>query len=177
MEYFDAKKNWPKITPHLKDKELNDILVSDFNKYTYGNWSEKFTYGQFPCDFENFDWFLFHRGRRPAFWKYVKWAACHWLVNFNLRLAMLVKPNESWRILTSSKHSTVWNGGNLLFDFNFQALGVDPDECFELAYDEELAPGEYCECGEPLRDADFTAPQSCLSALSLVPTGTRSSRS
>src|SRR5262249_52604516 len=39
------------------------------------------------------------------------------------------------------KHSTVWNGGDTLFDINFQALGIEPDECFKLARGKVLKPG------------------------------------
>jgi hypothetical protein len=69
--------------------------------------------------------------------------ACHWLVNFTLRLAMLVQPKKRWRIITSEKHSTVWDGGDTLFDFNFQAFGIDPNECFDAAFEKELEPGKY----------------------------------
>jgi hypothetical protein len=55
---------------------------------------------------------------------YVKHAACHWLVNFALELAQHVEPNRAWRIITSQEHSTVWDGKDTLFDFNFLALGV-----------------------------------------------------
>jgi hypothetical protein len=146
MTYYDLKKNWPKVRRHLNDKTLNDILVRDFNKFTYGRWGKPFTQGQVPFEFESCDWWLKHRGRRPAFWSYVKHSACHWLVNFTLHLAMLVKPSEPWRILTSDRHSTVWNGNELLFDFNFQALGIDPNECFKLASGKELQPGEHVKC-------------------------------
>jgi hypothetical protein len=146
MTYYDLKKNWPKVRRHLNDKTLNDILVRDFNKFTYGRLGKPFTHGQVPFEFESCDWWLGHRGRRPAFWNYVKHSACHWLVNFTLHLAMLVKPNEPWRILTSDRHSTVWNGNDLLFDFNFQALGIDQNECFKLASGKELQPGEHLKC-------------------------------
>jgi hypothetical protein len=119
--------------PHLQDKELNEILVRDFNKYTFGCWRKKFKPGDHPEDFESSDWRLDHRGRQPRYWRYVKHAACHWIVNFTLRLAMLAKPKRKWRIITSDKHSTVWDGEYTLFDFNFQALGVSPKECFEDA--------------------------------------------
>ncbi len=76
-------------------------------------------------------------------WKYTKHAACHWLVNFNLKLATLSEPKHTWRILTSPLHSTVWNGEDILFEFNFKAFGVKADECFELANQTELLPGEY----------------------------------
>ena len=33
VKYYDLKKNWRRVRPHLADKKLNDILVRDFNKY------------------------------------------------------------------------------------------------------------------------------------------------
>jgi hypothetical protein len=143
MKYYDLKKNWHRVRPHLTDKELNDILVIDFNKFTFGRWGRRFTYGDLPCEFESCDWDIDHRGRRPGYWQYVKHAACHWLVNSNLRLAMLVQPKKPWRIITSEDHSTVWDGDDTLFDFNFQAFGVDPNECFDFAFERELKPGKY----------------------------------
>lgn len=134
MKYYDLSRNWTKkIAPHLDDEELNDILVRDFNKFTFGRWRKRFIHGQYPRDFESCDWDWCHRGREPRFWRYVKHSACHWLVNFNLRLATLALPRRPWRILTSDRHSTVWDGMKTLFDFNFLAFGVPPQECIELA--------------------------------------------
>jgi hypothetical protein len=145
FQYYDLKKYWRKAKRHLGDKELNDILVRDFNKYTYGRWGKEFKHGQFPSDSESWEWrFEFRRpGRYPAFWKYAKHGACHWLVNFNLRWAMLTEPKRIWRIITSSKHSTVWDGNETLFDINFQAFGISPNECFSLAFKRQLKPGNY----------------------------------
>jgi hypothetical protein len=143
MVYYDLKKNWRRVKPHLTDEKLNEILVRDFNKFTFGRWGKQFVHGDLPSDFESCDWAWEHRGKRPAFWRYVKHSACHWLVNFNLRLAMLTEPNRPWRIITSQDHSTVWDGDQTLFDFNFQAFGIEPDECFEFAFDRELKPGKY----------------------------------
>ena len=42
MKYYDLKKNWRKVRPHLVDKELNDILVRDFKRFTLGHWRRKF---------------------------------------------------------------------------------------------------------------------------------------
>lgn len=64
------------------------------------------------------------------------------IVNFTLRLAQLVEPDRAWRIVTSNDHSTVWDGAQTLFDFNFLALGVNPDECFALADKRRLRPGQ-----------------------------------
>jgi hypothetical protein len=67
MKYYDLKKNWRRVRPHLADKKLNNILVRDFNKYTFGRWERKFTHGRLPCDFESYDWDIDQWGRRPPF--------------------------------------------------------------------------------------------------------------
>jgi hypothetical protein len=151
LRYYDLKKNWRKVKRHLKDPILNEILVEDFNKFTLGLWNETFEHGQLPSDFERRQWWSI-RSDEPKFRfcgyiRYVKVGACHWVVNFALRLATLVEPTREWRIITSDDHSTVWDGRGTLFEFNFQAFGVSPEECFTVAYDEELRPGEYIEAG------------------------------
>jgi hypothetical protein len=143
MRYYDIKRHWTKrIVPHLADPKLNAILVRDFNLFTQGMWGKPFESGRFPSEFESCDWKPERRGPEPRFWRFVKHSACHWLVNFNLRLAQLVEPKRPWRILSSDKHSTVWDGGQTLFDLNFVALGVSPEECFRLANDKQLEPGK-----------------------------------
>jgi len=144
MRYYDLKRNWTKkIVPHLDDEELNRILVRDFNRYTYGRWRELFKPGMLPESFESCDLLLDHRGPRPRYWQYVKHAACHWIVNFALRLATLAEPKRCWRIISSDFHSTVWDGAETLFDFNYQALGIDADGCFRAACGRYLKPGKY----------------------------------
>jgi hypothetical protein len=145
MQFYDAIKNWRRIKPHLSDVEFNRILIEDFNKYTYGRWREPFpAEGRpYPRSFESCDWGWEHRGREPGYWRYVKHSACHWLVNSNLRLATLVLPDRQWRIVTSQRHSTVWDGDHALFDFNGQALFKNADEAFELASAQQLKPGRY----------------------------------
>ena len=83
-----------RIKPHLADREAQKLLVRDFNKLTFGRWGERFTPGMTPHQFETCDWACGHRGRTPEFWRYVKHAACHWLVNFNRRLATLAEPER-----------------------------------------------------------------------------------
>lgn len=108
MHYYDLQKHWTKkIEPHLANSQLNNILVRDFNKFTFGRWRKPFVHGQYPWECESCDWSLEHKGPAPRYWKYTKHAACHWLVNFNLKLAMLVEPQRRWRIVTSVDHSTV----------------------------------------------------------------------
>ena len=147
MRYYDLKRHWTKkIEPHLANKQLNNILVRDMNKFTMGRWCKPFVHGKYPCEYESCDWSLDHKGPAPRYWKYAKHAACHWLVNFNLKLATLVKPAErNWRIVTSDKHSTVWDGAKTLFEFNFLAFGIPAQECFDLAFQDGavLRPGKY----------------------------------
>jgi hypothetical protein len=141
--YYDLQRHWTKkVEPHLSDKELQKILVRDFNRYTSGRWCEPFLHGMVPFQFESCQWWCEHRGPQPKYWRYTKHAACHWLVNFNLRLASLVDPRP-WRIITSPGHSTVWDGAETLFEFNLLAFGVPAPECFTLAYRHELPPGRY----------------------------------
>lgn len=133
MKYYPISKKWAKIKPHIENKKVQEVLVRDFNRFTFGRWGETFKPGMKPFDFESCDWHCERRGRRPEYWDYVKHAACYWLVNFNLELAKLVEPKKEWRILNGNKHATVWDGEDALFDFNFSALQVDPDEAFDLA--------------------------------------------
>jgi hypothetical protein len=151
MRYYDLKRNWTKrIMPHLDNAELNRVLVTDFNKFTMGRWGHEYTGTETPFPkWESCDWWLDHKGPIPRFWAYTKHAACHWIVNFALCLAKLAESRRAWRIISSDRHSTVWDRGEMLFDFNFQAIGIDPDECFDIALgsedSEELAVGEYME--------------------------------
>lgn len=143
--YYDIPGKWTrKIQPHLSDARLNEILVRDFNKFTTTRWDKPFTLGMLPEQIESCDWRCDHRGKYPRYWKYVKHSACHFVVNFALRLAMLVEPDREWRIVTSKEHSTVWDGKRTFFDFNFLALGVSASECAELAFKGQiLKPGKF----------------------------------
>lgn len=142
MKYYSFVKNWRKIKPLLSDETVQGVLVRDFNRFTFGRWRERFLRGMLPCEFESCDWRFSKAGRHPEYWNYVKHSACHWLVNFNLELAKLVEPKKQWRIVSSQAHSTVWDGEETLFDMNFSALGVDPNEAFSLANEEHLPIGK-----------------------------------
>ena len=151
FRYYDLKKNWRKVKRHLRDPLLNYLLVEDFNKFTRGQWNVPFPEDLYPADFEDCDWLpdrsVDPKFRHCAYMRYVKHGACHWLVNFTLRLAVLVEPNREWCIITSDQHSTVWDGHETLFEFNWQAFGVPADVCFRSAHDEVLRPGEIMEIG------------------------------
>jgi hypothetical protein len=131
--YYDVQRNWRKIAPHLDDPVLNEVLREDFGKFLWGRWREEFEPGKYPLDYESCGWYLGHRGPMPRFWRYVKWSACFWVVNFNYLLACMAEPRRPWRIKLSDKHATVWDRHNTYFDMNFLALGVTPFECHTLA--------------------------------------------
>jgi hypothetical protein len=141
MRYYKLTKNWPKIRPHLADEKLNRIIRRDFEKFVRGRWDKEMLAEQFPGDFA-FWWRQGKKGRRPQWWRYVSAGACHWLVNTALRMATLVEPKRPWRVITSDIHSTVWDGGDTLFEFNYQAFGVPADECFASATDPDAHPRE-----------------------------------
>jgi hypothetical protein len=42
-----------------------------------------------------------------------------------------------------------WDGEDTLFEFNFLAFDIPPKECFELAYEHEVKPGQHRKCGYP----------------------------
>jgi hypothetical protein len=142
IEYYPFTPKWHRLRPHLTNPDFRAVLERDFNKFTYGTWHERFGPGQFPFEFESCDWASERRGRTPGYWRFVKHGACHWLVNANLKLAELAEPARLWRILTSDEHSTVWDGEKTLFDMNFSALRIPPEEAFALACGRELKPGE-----------------------------------
>lgn len=131
--YYPVKRKWVKIKPFLRDSLFREVLQRDMHLFTMGRYGKPFEIGRLPESADPSDWSIEHRGRRPEYWKYVCATACHWVVNFNLRLAMLAEPNRPWRILTSSLHSTVWDGSATLFDMNFLALGGPAEEAFEMA--------------------------------------------
>lgn len=143
FRYVDPRRHWADLVLHVRDRETRRILAVDFNKFTMGRWDIPFLNFHVPADFEDVDRPRFLGARRHPYQDYVRTGACHWLVNFNLRLAMLAMPSGSWRIITSGNHSTVWDGCRTIFDLNYFALGLSAGECFRRARGRELRPGSY----------------------------------
>lgn len=132
MRYYDFRRNWTKrVVPHLDDPDVQAVLCRDMSKLTIGEYGEEFLPGDKPCRWETCDWSISRRWSR--FFDYVLHGACHYLVNFNLRLAQKVAPGRPWRILSSDQHSTVWDGADTLFDMNYCALQIPPDKAIEYA--------------------------------------------
>ena len=67
LRYYDLKKNWRKVKPHLSDPLLNYILVHEVNKFTRERWGKPFTHGKYPADFDCQWWRNRHKGRTIPF--------------------------------------------------------------------------------------------------------------
>ncbi len=77
MQYYPIQENWRKIKKIIATDEVQDGLVENFNKFTFGRWDEEFKRGMVPFEFESCDWHIDRVGRMPPFWNYVKHSACH----------------------------------------------------------------------------------------------------
>jgi hypothetical protein len=141
--YVDPRRHWGDLTVHLHDRESRRILGADFNKFTTGRWGIPFLPFHVPADFQDIDCPRLGGAQRHPYRDYVRTGACHWLVNFNLRLATLALPSGAWRIVTSDDHSTVWDGNRTIFDLNYFALGLSAGECFRRARGRQLKLGSY----------------------------------
>lgn len=134
MKYYDLKKKWRYIKPHLKNKKLNKIIFKDVNEYQeMMGYPTKLKMGDYPYMVDGTDWHLSQKGRPPEYRNYTLACACHSLVRFNLKLARLVEPDSEWRIISSDRHSTVWDGNETIFEFNYYAFGIPASEAFKKA--------------------------------------------
>lgn len=143
--YADIQRHWRKLGPIFRSKECRSVWVPCMTEYmqqrSSGKWKFKYDPGKYrtPSCFDSCDW-RWNRNRRgphPEFWDYACHSACHWVVDMCLYVAISYAPHLQWRIISSDKHSTVWNGSldwPVLFDVNFLALGVAPDEAWNLAH-------------------------------------------
>lgn len=141
--YVNIQGNWRKFGPLFKSKDARSIWVPNMTEYMNQRTNGRFEYDPkrypLPCCFDSCDW-RYHdqpQGRPPKFWDYVCHSACHWLADLCLYVAMSSAPSFPWRIITSCKHTSVWNGSleyPMLFDANFLALKVNPEEAWELLH-------------------------------------------
>jgi hypothetical protein len=133
LRYYDLENHWDKIQPHLKNEAVQKALKDGMDELL-SRWDREFDTTKVPRDYEwnNWHWAIPH-DKEPEYWKYTLFNACFWLVNFNYELAKAVEPDENWQIVRNDKHATVWNGDDLLFEFNLLAFGWSADKCYELA--------------------------------------------
>jgi hypothetical protein len=157
VNYYPIQQRWRRLGPIYRSPLAAAIWHPDMERYAqqraadygYPHQATPYQPGQLPQDYETCDWrWSGRRGPQPAYWGWVCHSACHWLAGLNLFVAQRAEPDREWRIVTSDRHSTVWDGADTLFDANFLALGIHPDEAWSLAGqrpDSEVLP-----IGQPL---------------------------
>lgn len=160
--YFPIQKHWRKLGPIFRSEEARKIWHPCMEEFMECRAEEARKEGpsnyvhkpqidaKFPTDYESCDWRACNEipyNRQPRFWDYARHSACHWVADLAMYVAKLSHPSIPWRILTARKHTTVWNGcitDPVLFDINFHAMGVEPDQAMMLAsHGRELKPGKY----------------------------------
>ena len=157
MKYVDIQKIWRKAGPVYRSEEARRIWLGEMEAYrlaSFESWSAiqgsersfpPFVNNLLPKQYDSMDWRYHRRGARPGYWDYVCSGACHWTVNLNLFVAMKVQPDLPWCIVTSSKHSTVWDGQKSIWDASFLAMGVPVAEAWKMAsvMGRALQPGKF----------------------------------
>lgn len=153
-KYFDIHKNWRKLGPIFKSEEARRIWKPCMEQFDMWRFKDNKRQGEWKSDprdtlprhYDSCDW-RFDRARELPFWDYACHSACHWVVDLALFVAMRAYPDVPWRIVTSKRHTTVWNGSlkdPVMFDINFCAIGVKSSEAMEAAFSGSIRrPGVY----------------------------------
>lgn len=135
--YYSAKLHWRKLKPVFELPEIRAIAHLQMERYQevrereFGRaWPKRKRL--LPADYDSCDWRLDHRGRRPAFWDWVCYGACHWMAPIYLLVIRRARPGENWSLLSSPNHATVYYR-DLIFDPQYEALGLTPDEAWKMA--------------------------------------------
>jgi hypothetical protein len=139
--YFPIQKRWRLLRPlferevtirlaHLEMEAYAQTRAADLG---YEHRPREFSIDLRPADYDSCSW-RWDRGRRgpePGYWAWACHSACHWLAAVNLYVISALEPDRPWRVATSDRHSTVVDlGRGLLFDTNFLALRVTPEQCW-----------------------------------------------
>jgi hypothetical protein len=156
LTYYPVQQRWRRLRPIYESWMARSIWLPEMFAYQatrMEDYGVSYAYPEVtpalrPADWESMDW-RYGSGRRgpePGYWQYVCAGACHWLCSVNLFVAERAEPKRPWRIVTSDKHSTVWDGDQTLWDLNFLALGIAPELCWKDAAEHHTAvhlePGE-----------------------------------
>ena len=93
-----------------------------------------------PKDLDSCDWRCDLVGRQPKWHDYVIHGGSHYMAPVNLEVITRLEPGEDWCLLKSWAHSACWNRRrNLLFDPQFNAIGIPAQDAFDLATGEQMA--------------------------------------
>jgi hypothetical protein len=144
IRFYDIQANWRRLRDLFYSKyNLYDLYIrmESFEKlrkeeYGYEYKPREFTLDLRPVFYDYYSWRSRRnkRGRMPAFWDFACQSACHWVNAWAMECICSEMYTEfRWRLVTSDKHTTIWDGDKTLFDINFLALGISPEEAWELA--------------------------------------------
>jgi len=140
MKYVNLQRRWQQVGPYYRCETAKNIWTPEMTAYLYGRGVDygfpwKYKPIESPAAVDSCDWRWGHgrRGPQPGYWEYVCHSACHWIVNLHLWVACHIESQTPWQIVSSDKHSTVWDGKDRLWDGNFLALGVEAKEAWKLA--------------------------------------------
>jgi hypothetical protein len=184
IEYYDIQKNWNKFANYFKTKKVRQEIVAGliidyfweseregssmstqdfiFPRYRKNENYGKLDFGDMlPKHFNKHHyelWLNYDRGILPKYCDYVKGGWCHNSVNMCMEVLnqhnLRTRDKRDWRIVTSPKHSTIWDGHNTLFDLQYLAFGFPVEQAYEEAFiDEEskiLPVGEFLDHGDCL---------------------------
>lgn len=144
VQYYDVAKNWHTLSKFLDDPEFIHVIGADLNKYSIWYSGVPFKHGQLPSSIEP-EWDL-RASLAPDYWRYAFPGACHWVVNGYLRLISLAEPERPWRIISSQRDSTVWDGDKTIFDITYYVFEQPAQDAFRFSFLHELMPDEYLCC-------------------------------
>ncbi|MCP9784143.1 hypothetical protein KBY83_12615 [Cyanobium sp. WKJ7-Wakatipu] len=139
--FYPIQKRWRRLRPLFEQRYILELMHEEMECYAearaedhgYEYRPRPFSLELRPADYDNMDWrWSGRRGPQPGYWAWAAAGACHWLASHNLFVIRDLEPDRPWQIATSDKHSTVVDlERKLLFDPNFMAMGIFPEECWK----------------------------------------------
>ena len=144
--YYPLQKQWRKLRPVFEQPSIIRLAHQEMEAYSLGRAEDygypfkprPFSLDLRPFDYNSCDWFLGRRGPLPGYFQWTCHSACHWTAAINHEVIRQLEPNRPWQMVTSQKHTTIADlERGLLFDTNFSALGIAPDEAWSLAAEQE----------------------------------------
>jgi len=137
MKYYSAQKHWRKLKPIFELDEIHAIMQLQMKRYqkikeaAFGRpWNNRSRL--LPKDYDCSDWRCNHRGRRPAYWDWICYEACHWMAPVYLLVIRRALPGWSWSMLSGPSHTTIFCG-DYIFDPQYEALGLTANTALKQA--------------------------------------------
>ena len=144
ITYYPVANNWRKLKPIFESQYISEFCRAQLwdmyeERAEQNNWTDRLIATlqnplSRPKDLNISDWRCDRRGRPPEWHDYVVYRACHYMGRVYHEVISMVEPNECWSLVKSQAHTTCWNRRrNILFDPQFQALGISARETFNRA--------------------------------------------